>query len=71
MCWCPCRPAGLSRRTTVVPVNGVRSVYLPPVGERPVYEGGVVLLCGRGPTTGVRGQQEAAAGRGRVAKHLW
>lgn len=61
----PCCPACLSRRT-VIPVNGVRSVYLPPVGERPIDEGGIVLLCGRGSPTGVCGQQEASAGEGGV-----
>ena len=46
-----CFPDGLRLLLSVLyhpplPVNGVRSVHLPSVGERPVHEGGHVLLCG-------------------------
>jgi len=61
-CWCSCFLRSASNRRTNFPVNGVRSVHLPPVGKRSIYEGGIVLLCGRGPTAGVRCQQEASAG---------
>lgn len=61
-------PGWLSRGIAL-PADGVRSLHLPAVGERPVHEGGVVLLCRRGSKAGFRRQQEASAGGGRLSTH--